>query len=141
MFAADPARDLRPGTRDVEQPLPTEVFAPPLPPPQLDPVRQDRLTVAVAVAVFATLAEEALAGGELAPFDLAFARALHDTRAPEWERAYSVVSWFGARQTLAVATAIVAIPLLLRRQILLALRMGCGTSGRRIAEPSPQRSV
>jgi hypothetical protein len=43
------------------------------------------LLLAVAVAVFATLAEEALAGGELAVFDLAFARALHNTRTPAWE--------------------------------------------------------
>jgi membrane-associated phospholipid phosphatase len=79
------------------------------------------LVVAVAIGVFATLAEEALAGGELATFDLAFARALHDTRTPEWERAFSAVSWLGARQTLAVATVIVAIALLVRRQVLLAL--------------------
>ena len=79
------------------------------------------LLIAVAVAVFATLAEEALAGGELASFDLAFARALHDTRTPDWERAFSLVSWFGARHTLAVATAIVAIALLVRRQMLFAV--------------------
>jgi undecaprenyl-diphosphatase len=79
------------------------------------------LVMAVAVAVFVTLAEEALAGGELAAFDVAFARALHDTRTSEWERAFSVVSWFGAGQTLALATAGVAIALLLRRRILLAL--------------------
>jgi undecaprenyl-diphosphatase len=79
------------------------------------------LLMAVAVAVFATLAEEVLAGGELAAFDLAFAQALHDTRTSEWERAFSVVSWFGTRQTLALATAAVAIALLFRRHILLAL--------------------
>jgi undecaprenyl-diphosphatase len=79
------------------------------------------LLMAVAVAVFATLAEEALAAGDLAAFDLAFARALHGARAPQWDRAFSVVSWFGTRQTLAIATVLVAVPLLLRQQTLLAL--------------------
>jgi membrane-associated phospholipid phosphatase len=102
------------------------------------------LLMAVAVAVFATLAEEALARGDLAAFDLAFARALHDTRTAEWERAFSVVSWFGARQTLAVATALVAIPLLLRRQILLALAWVAAQAGggllNRVLKESFERS-
>jgi membrane-associated phospholipid phosphatase len=79
------------------------------------------LMMAVAVAVFATLAEEALAGGDMAAFDVAFVRALHDTRSPEWQRTFSVVSWFGTRETLAVATVLVAVPLLLQQRVLLAL--------------------
>ena len=77
--------------------------------------------MAAALAVFATLAEEALAGGELAAFDLAFARALHDAQNPEWHRAFSVVSWFGTRAALAIATVAVTVVLLLRQQMLLAL--------------------
>ena len=86
------------------------------------------LVIAVAVAVFATLAEEALAG-EMAAFDLAFARALHETRAPAWERAFSVVSWFGTRYALAVAAVLVALPLLLRRQFLLAVGWAAAQAG------------
>lgn len=55
------------------------------------------LLLTVAIAVFASLAEEALAGRDLAAFDLALARALHGTRTPEWERTFSVVSWLGSR--------------------------------------------
>jgi undecaprenyl-diphosphatase len=77
--------------------------------------------MAVAVAIFAALAEEALAGGEMAAFDVAFARALYDTRSPEWQRAFSVVSWFGTREALAVAAILIALPLLLRQQVLLAV--------------------
>ena len=79
------------------------------------------LVMAIAVAVFATLAEEALAGGEMAGFDVAFARALQDARSPEWQRAFSVVSWFGTREALAVATILMAVWLLCRQQIVLAL--------------------
>ena len=87
------------------------------------------LLMAVAVGVFATLAEEALAGGDVAAFDLAFARALHDTRTSEWERAFSIVSWFGTRQMLAFATVAVAVALLLRRQVLLAFGWGAAQLG------------
>jgi undecaprenyl-diphosphatase len=87
------------------------------------------LLMAVAIGVFATLAEEALAGGELAEFDLAFARALHDTRTPAWERAFSVVSWLGTRQTLAIVTLIIAVPLFLRRQIVFALAWVAAQAG------------
>jgi undecaprenyl-diphosphatase len=76
--------------------------------------------MAVALAVFATLTEEALAGGEVAAFDLAFARALHDARSPGWHWAFTVVSWCGTRQALATVTVAVAGVLLLRQQMLLA---------------------
>jgi undecaprenyl-diphosphatase len=79
------------------------------------------LLVAVAVAVFAALAEEVLAAGEVAAFDLAFARALHDTRSADWTRAFSVVSWFGTREALTIATAAVAVALLFQRQMLLTV--------------------
>jgi undecaprenyl-diphosphatase len=77
--------------------------------------------MAVALAVFAALAEEALAGGEMAVFDVAFARGLHDARSPAWHGAFTVVSWFGTRAALAIATVVVAVVLLLRQQMLLAL--------------------
>lgn len=71
--------------------------------------------------MFATLAEETLAGGEMAVFDLAFARALHDAQSPEWHRVFSVVSWFGTREALAIATVAITVVLLVRQQMLLAL--------------------
>jgi undecaprenyl-diphosphatase len=77
--------------------------------------------MAVALAVFATLAEEALAGGEMAAFDLAVARALHDAQSPEWHWVFSIVSWFGTRAALAIVTVAVAAVLLVRQQTLLAL--------------------
>jgi membrane-associated phospholipid phosphatase len=79
------------------------------------------LLVAAAVAVFAALTEEALAAGELAAFDMAFAQALHDARTAEWRQAFSVVSWFGTREALAIATAAVAVTLLFQRQTLLTV--------------------
>lgn len=87
------------------------------------------LVMAAAVAVFATLAEEAIAAGEMAAFDLAFARALHGTRSEGLERAFAVVSWFGNGDALAVATVLVGVPLLLRRQLLLALGWAAAQAG------------
>jgi undecaprenyl-diphosphatase len=78
------------------------------------------LVMTVAASVFMMLAEEALAGGRLAAFDLAFARALYDTRSPAWERAFAVVSWLGTRDVLAVASVAVAVVLLVRREQLLS---------------------
>jgi hypothetical protein len=49
------------------------------------------LVLAITFVAFATLAEGALVAGELVAFDLAFARALHDARSPEWQRAFLVV--------------------------------------------------
>ena len=85
--------------------------------------------MAVAIAVFATLAEEVLAAGDMAAFDVAFARALHDARTPEWERVFAVVSWFGTRETLAIVTVFVAVFLILRQQNLVALGWAAAQAG------------
>ena len=87
------------------------------------------LLMAVAVAVFATLAEEALVAGEMATFDVAFARALHDGRSAEWQRTFSVVSWFGTREVLATATVAVVVVLLFRQQTLLAFGWAVAQAG------------
>ena len=79
------------------------------------------LVAAVAVAVFAALVEETLAGGEMAAFDLAFARALHAARHPQWARVFSTVSWLGSREVLTVAAVSVALVLISRQQIVLAV--------------------
>lgn len=79
------------------------------------------LLVTGAVIVFVALAEEVLAGGEMARFDVAFARALHDEKSPAWARFFSTVSWFGSGQILAMATVVVAIVLLVNRRAVLAI--------------------
>ena len=78
------------------------------------------LLLTVAVIMFVALAEEVLAGGEMARFDVAFARALHDEKSPAWARFFSTVSWFGSGQILAMTTAVVAIVLLVNRRAVLA---------------------
>jgi membrane-associated phospholipid phosphatase len=85
--------------------------------------------MAVAVAVLATLTEDALAGGEMAAFDVAFAQALHDAQTPQWHRAFSVVSWFGTREALAIATVTVSVVLLLQRQMLFAFGFVAAQAG------------
>jgi len=74
-----------------------------------------------AVIGFVALAEEVLAGREMARFDVAFARALHDEKSPAWERFFSTVSWFGSGQVVAMATVAVAIVLLVNRRTMLAI--------------------
>ena len=78
------------------------------------------LLLTVAVTVFVALAEEVLAGGEMARFDVAFARALYDDRSPGWQRFFSIVSWFGSGPVLATAAVVVAIVLLVNHQRVVA---------------------
>ena len=78
------------------------------------------LLVAVAIAMFAALAEEVLAAGELAAFDLAFAQALHDTSRASWRHTFAVVSSLGTREALTGATVVVTGALLIRRERLAA---------------------
>jgi undecaprenyl-diphosphatase len=79
------------------------------------------LLVTVAVIVFVALAEEVLAGGEVARFDVAFARALQDERSPAWDRFFSTVSWFGSGEILGTVTVAVAIVLLVNHRTLHAI--------------------
>jgi undecaprenyl-diphosphatase len=79
------------------------------------------LLLSVAVVAFLALAEQVLARGEMARFDLAFARALRAERSPEWERFFSTVSWFGSRGVLASVTVVVAVTLLVNRRTVLAI--------------------
>jgi membrane-associated phospholipid phosphatase len=79
------------------------------------------LLLSVAVIVFVALAEDVLAGGEMARFDVAFARALHDERSPAWEPVFSTVSWFGSGQVLAMATVVVALVLVVNHRMVLAI--------------------
>ena len=79
------------------------------------------LLLSVAVIVFVALAEDVLAGGEMARFDVAFARALHDERSRAWERFFSTVSWFGSRQVLTMTSVVVALVLVVNHRTVLAI--------------------
>jgi len=79
------------------------------------------LVLVVAVTVFVALSEQVIAGGEMAAFDAAFARALHNETSPEWERLFDAVSWLGSRHVLAFATLVVAAALILRRRMIIAI--------------------
>jgi membrane-associated phospholipid phosphatase len=78
------------------------------------------LVLTGAAAVFVAIAEDVIGGGEIAAFDLAFARALKDTASPRWEQFFATVSWLGEREAIAAATLIVAVALLRRHGTLLA---------------------
>ena len=79
------------------------------------------LLLALAVLAFAALAEEVLSGGQMAAFDVAFARALQDQRTPGWDRFFAVVTSLGSRAALALVTLIVAAVLAVKGRRLLAL--------------------
>jgi membrane-associated phospholipid phosphatase len=79
------------------------------------------LALTAAATIFVILAEEVAAGGPVAAFDVAFARALWNTTTPGWQRIFAAVSWLGSRDVLGVATLLVAAVLLLRQRTLLAV--------------------
>lgn len=79
------------------------------------------LALTGAATIFIILAEEVAAGGPVAAFDVAFARALWNTTTPGWQRSFEVVSWLGSRDVLGVATLLVAAALLLRRRTAIAV--------------------
>lgn len=74
------------------------------------------LVITTAAVLFALIAEEAIAGGDVAAFDVAFARSLYERRTPGWERLFVIVSHLGSREALAVGAVVVAV-LLGRRPI------------------------
>ena len=79
------------------------------------------LLLIVTVIVFVALATQVLAGGEMARFDVTFARALHDEKHPAWERFFSAVSWLGSTAVLAAASLVVAAVLYLKQRTVLAV--------------------
>jgi membrane-associated phospholipid phosphatase len=79
------------------------------------------LALTAAAAIFVILAEEVAAGGPVAAFDVAFARALWNPTTPGWQRSFEVVSWLGSRDVLGVATLVVAAALLLRHRTAIAI--------------------
>jgi undecaprenyl-diphosphatase len=67
------------------------------------------LALTAAVTVFVVIAEDIVGAGGIVAFDLAFAEALRESSTPAWERFFTGVSWFGTRETLAAAAAVVAL--------------------------------
>ena len=78
------------------------------------------LALTAAVLVFAVIAENVVARGEIVAFDLAFAKALRDAATPEWERFFAGVSRLGQREVLAAGAAVVAVRLLVAGNVLIA---------------------
>jgi membrane-associated phospholipid phosphatase len=80
------------------------------------------LVVVVAVAGFIALTEEALGqSGDMAAFDTAFARALHDETSEAGLRVFAIVSWLGSRDVVAGVSLVVAAVLTAQRRLVLAL--------------------
>lgn len=80
------------------------------------------LAFVAAFSGFVAVTEEALGhGGDLATFDVAFARALHDETSAAGLRVFTVVSWLGSRAVLLGVTLVVAVVLTAKRRVVLAL--------------------
>jgi undecaprenyl-diphosphatase len=79
------------------------------------------LALVTAIAVFLVLAEDVFGGGEIVAFDVAFARALRDQVSPGWERFFAGVSWLGTGQVIAAATAVLALVLVIKDNVLVAV--------------------
>jgi membrane-associated phospholipid phosphatase len=78
------------------------------------------LTLTFAVSMFVVIAEEVVAGGALAAFDVAFARALRATVTPPWERLFAAVSWLGEWEVVTVAVLAVAVRLFVSHKPVMA---------------------
>jgi undecaprenyl-diphosphatase len=62
------------------------------------------LAAVTAISVFAVFAEEIASSGAVARFDVAFARALHDSATPRWRSFFAAISWLGSGPVLTIAT-------------------------------------
>ena len=78
------------------------------------------LAFTAAATVFVVVAEEVVTAGDMASFDVLFARALRTTVTPSWERFFSGVSRTGSPDVLVVATLVVAVALLVKHQSAMA---------------------
>jgi membrane-associated phospholipid phosphatase len=80
------------------------------------------LVCVAAIAGFVALTEEALGhSGDMAAFDTAFARALHDETSEAGLRVFTIVSWLGSRDVVAGVSLVVAAVLTAQRRLVLAL--------------------
>jgi undecaprenyl-diphosphatase len=87
------------------------------------------LVATAAVVAFVVVAEEVVAGREVAAFDVAFARALQQDASPAWQRVFRVVTWFGSTQVLVILSLPVAVQLFLSRRRALAVGWILGQAG------------
>ena len=55
------------------------------------------LVATAAVVAFAVIAEQVVAGREVAVFDVAFAEALQNGASPRWQEVFSIITWLGFR--------------------------------------------
>jgi membrane-associated phospholipid phosphatase len=79
------------------------------------------LAAIAAIMGFAIVTEEVFAGRIVAEFDQALADALARSATPQWKRAFGIITLSGSGEALAVAAAIIAAVLLVRRAHVLAL--------------------
>lgn len=79
------------------------------------------LVLTAAVTVFVVIAEDVIGSGDMAAFDVLFARALQRTATPEWERFFGGVSRLGSREAITLAALAVGVVLFLTRGTLLAV--------------------
>jgi membrane-associated phospholipid phosphatase len=78
------------------------------------------LVLIASAGVFIVIAEDVLAGGLIATFDGALAQALHDRTTRGWHQFFAAASWLGQRETLAVATIVLAAGVLHRYGVVVA---------------------
>jgi undecaprenyl-diphosphatase len=79
--------------------------------------------------MFVVIAEDVVAGGEIAAFDRAFAEALRTSATPQWERFFSWVSWLGKREAIAAAALVVAVHLAATRRFAIAVAWVAAQAG------------
>jgi undecaprenyl-diphosphatase len=78
------------------------------------------LVLVGALAAFAIVAENVLAGRELAAFDLEFVRALRAEASPGWQQVFWYLTWLGSGWVIGPVAVVVLWGLLARRHTLLA---------------------
>lgn len=87
------------------------------------------LIATAAVTAFIVIAEEIVAGQEVATFDAAFAAALQERASPRWRELFRIITWFGSTELLVSVSVPIAVGLLLRRRYVLAAAWFVGQAG------------
>jgi membrane-associated phospholipid phosphatase len=87
------------------------------------------LVLALAALAFVAIAEEVVAGEELAAFDLALAMALRGETSPAWRTVFWYLTWLGSGWAVAVVAVIIVLALVRRRHMVLATMWGISQGG------------
>ena len=87
------------------------------------------LVATAAILAFVVIAEEVVAGREIAAFDLAFADALRHNTSPRWQQVFRIITAFGSTGLLLALSTAVAGALLLGRHRVLAVGWMIGQAG------------